>query len=168
MKRITSIIVLTVLLTHLIGFYVYFVVRQGQIRQEMRESIGSLPDEEFETFVFTPAEYNKVKVNDSEVKIDGKMYDHSAPKFENGKVILFARHDKDEDNLISFISNIVKSSKEDKKPAPSQLLSFFSLTFLSPHQLTFTVSQDKIQSFDCYSSNLLTQYFPVESPPPRL
>lgn len=168
MKKITSIIVLVVLLTHLIGFYVYFVVRQGQIRQEMRESIGSLPDEEFETFVFTLEEYQKIKVDGFEVKIDGKMYDHSAPKFENGKVILFARHDKDEDDLISFITNIINSADEDKKPVPSQLLSFFSLTFLSPYQLTFTVSQDEIQLFDCYHSNLLTQYFLVESPPPRL
>ncbi|MGB4972051.1 MAG: hypothetical protein WBO32_05300 [Cyclobacteriaceae bacterium] len=168
MKKITSIIVLTILLTHLIGFYVYFVVRQGQIRQEMRESIGSLPDEEFETFVFTVEEYQKIKVNGFEVKIDGKMYDHSTPKFENGKVTLFARHDKDEDDLISFITKIVNSSDQDKKPVPSQLLSFFNLTFLSPQQLTFVIQQDKIQSFDCYSSNLLTQYFPVESPPPQL
>ncbi|MFZ1808564.1 MAG: hypothetical protein WAU36_15130, partial [Cyclobacteriaceae bacterium] len=160
--------VLTILLTHLIGFYVYFVVRQGQIRQEMRESIGSLPDEEFETFVFTVEEYQKIKVNGFEVKIDGKMYDHSTPKFENGKVTLFARHDKDEDDLISFITKIVNSSDQDKKPVPSQLLSFFNLTFLSPQQLTFVIQQDKIQSFDCYSSNLLTQYFPVESPPPQL
>lgn len=152
---------------HLIGFYVYFVVRQAQIRQEMRESIGSLPDEEFETFVFTLEEYQKIKVNGFEVKIDGKMYDHSAPKFEDGKVILFARHDKDEDNLISFITNIVNSSNEDKKPVPSQLLSFFNLTYLSPLQLTLLVSANKIQSFDCYHSNLLTQYFPIESPPPR-
>lgn len=159
---------LTILLTHLIGFYVYFVVRQGQIRQEMRESIGSLPDEEFETFVFTVEEYQKIKVNGFEVKIDGKMYDHSTPKFENGKVTLFARHDKDEDDLISFITKIVNSSDQDKKPVPSQLLSFFNLTFLSPQQLTFVIQQDKIQSFDCYSSNLLTQYFPVESPPPQL
>ncbi len=133
----------------------------------MRESIGSLPDEEFETFVFTLEEYQKIKVNGFEVKIDGKMYDHSAPKFEDGKVILFARHDKDEDNLISFITNIVNSSNEDKKPVPSQLLSFFNLTYLSPLQLTLLVSANKIQSFDCYHSNLLTQYFPIESPPPR-
>ena len=167
MKRITSVIVLSVLLTHLIGFYVYFVVRQGQIRQEMRESIGSLPDEEFETFVFTLEEYQKVKVNGFEVKIDGKMYDHSTPKFEDGKVILFARHDKDEDDLISFITKIVNSSNEDKKPAPSQLLSFFSLTYLSPASLTLTISADHTKLFDCYSPHLLTQPFPVESPPPR-
>ncbi len=167
MKRITSIVVLTVLLTHLIGFYVYFVVRQGQIRQEMRESIGSLPDEEFETFVFTPEEYQKIKVNDFEVKIDGKMYDHSAPKFEDGKVILFARHDKDEDDLISFITNIVNSSNEDKKPVPSQLFSFFSLTYLSPTSLTLNISTDRVELFCHYSSDLLTQSFPVESPPPR-
>lgn len=133
----------------------------------MRESIGYLPNEEFETFVFTLEEYQKIKVNDFEVKIDGKMYDHSTPKFEDGKVILFARHDKDEDDLISFITHIVNTASEDKKPIPSQLLSFFSLTYLSPFPLTLSVSSDKIQSFDCYQTKLLTQHLPVESPPPR-
>jgi hypothetical protein len=134
----------------------------------MRESIGSLPDEEFETFVFTLEEYQKIKVNGFEVKIDGKMYDHSTPQFQDGKVILSARHDKDEDDLISFITNIINSAEKDKEPVPSQLLSFFSLTYLSAHPLMLVVSSDKIQPFDYYHSNLLTQDFPVESPPPRL
>lgn len=168
MKKITSIIILTALLTHLIGFYVYFVVRQGQIRQEMRESIGMLPDEEFETFVFTMEVYQKIKVNDHEVKIDGKMYDHSTPRFEDGKVVLFARHDKDEDNLISFISKIVNSSSEDKQPVPSQLLSFFSLTYLSPEPLLLTVSEEGADLIDSYLLHDINRYFPVESPPPRI
>jgi len=166
-KKIVSIIVLTALLTHLIGFCIYFVVRQGQIRQEMRESIGTLPDEEFETFVFTSEEYEKVRVNDFEVRVDGKMYDHSRPKFENGKITLFARHDAEEDNLISFLAEIINSSTNDTNPIPPQLLSFFNLIYLSPHPLTLTVSTEKENPFDCSNSNLLTQYFPIEYQPPR-
>lgn len=134
----------------------------------MRESIGLLPDEEFETFIVTLEEYQKIRVNDFDVKIDGKMYDHSRPKFENGKIILLARHDKGEDDLISFLTEIVNSAEEDKDSVPSQLLSFFSLTYLSPRPLLLAASTDQKELFDCYHSILLTPHLTIESPPPRL
>lgn len=153
---------------HLIGFYAYFIVRQNQIRQEMRESIGTIPNEEFETFVLSKEEYELVRVNDHEVKIDGRMYDHSAPKFENGKIILHAKHDKDEDNLISLLSEVVNSASKDKKPVPSQLFNFFGLTFVSPSLLVINIPSNGIELHDGFSVDLLSLDLPVESPPPRL
>lgn len=166
-KRIVSIIVLSALLAHLMGAYVYFVVRQGQIRQEMRRLIGTLPEEGLETFTFTLEEYKRVRVNDFEVKIDGRMYDHGQPEFKGGKVTLYARHDAAEDNLIGFITEILNSTAEDNSPIPSQLLNFFSLAYLSPDPFMLFVPEGKAQSMDCYQANLLAQSFPVESPPPR-
>jgi len=166
-KKIVSIVILSVVLMHLIGFYVYFVVRQGQIRQEMRESIGLLPSEEFETFILTDEEYLQVRVNDHEVKINGRMYDHSKPKFENGKVILFARHDEAEDNLIGFLTEVVNSSSQDKRPVPSQLFSFFSLTFISQIPLALNTTLETTTHLSFYSTYYLNHSIPVESPPPR-
>lgn len=168
MKRIISIVVLSLFLVHFVGFYVYFVVRQGQIRQEMREAIGYLPAEEFETFVFTESEYNQIKVNANEVKIDGKMYDHSTPKFEDGKITIFARHDQDEDNLIGFLHELVNAATHDEEPVPSQLFNFFSLTFIAdnPISLTFFFSAEKL----CYpaSEELTDRDTAITSPPPKV
>ncbi len=153
---------------HLIGFYAYFIVRQNQIRQEMRESIGLIPTEEFETFILSEEEYQQIRVNDHEVKIDGRMYDHGVPKLENGKITLHAKHDKDEDNLISLLSEVVNSASKDKKPIPSQLFNFFGLTFISPSPLVINNPSTAIELHDGFVLDLLSQDFPVESPPPRL
>ena len=153
---------------HLIGFYAYFVVRQNQIRQEMRESIGLIPTEEFETFVLSEEEYHLIRINDHEVKIDGRMYDHSVPKFKNGKIILHAKHDKDEDNLISLLNEVVNSASKDKKPVPSQLFNFFGLTFVPPATLAINDVCTTFKLLDHLKVDLLNQSYPIESPPPRL
>jgi hypothetical protein len=167
-KKIVSIVILSLFLMHLVGFYVYFVVRQGQIRQEMREAIGYLPAEEFETFVFTEAEYQQIKVNANEVKIDGKMYDHSAPQFEDGKVTIFARHDQDEDNLISFLHEVVNAAAHDEEPVPSQLFNFFSLTFITDNPISLTSFFSAEKLYYPASEELTDWYTSVTSPPPKV
>jgi hypothetical protein len=130
MKRILSIAVLILLMVHFIGFYVYFATRQFQIHQQMREHIAQLPDHQLEIFKFTRGQYQRVRVNDSEIKVDGKMYDHSSPQWEGDHVILHARHDEAEDNLIAFLEEIIHTQSTDDRPVPSQLMSFFSLVYL--------------------------------------
>jgi hypothetical protein len=166
-RKTLSILILSAFLTHLVGFYAYFVVRQSQIRKEMRESIGSLPIDQFEVFTFTPEEYQKIKVNGHEVKINGKMYDHSAPKVENGRIILYAKHDKSEDNLLSFLNEVVTRASDDSKPVPSVLMNFLSLHFISTSSLQFFSTSESEKIFDQYQANLIQQYFPVLSPPPK-
>lgn len=168
MKRIVSTAVLAIFLTHFVGFYAYFVVRQSQIREEMRALIGQMPDQDFETFVLSHDEYLRIRVNDHEVKINGQMYDHSAPKFEKGKVTLYAKHDEAEDNLIDFLRAVVKSASDDEKPVPSQLLSFLSLTFVTYHPLAVNPSFVFEKLNHPFSEKLHTRHLPVLSPPPKV
>lgn len=154
-------------LTHFIGFYAYFVVRQAQIRQEMREMIGSLPADQFEIFELEIEEYEKIKVNDHEVRIDGKMYDHSTPKIENGKIILYAKHDKAEDSLIGFINGVVNKAANDSKPVPSVLINFFSLHFIPVNTLEMPQPPESTKIIDGFEVHLLSPHYPVVSPPPQ-
>lgn len=158
---------LSVFLTHLVGFYAYFVVRQAQIRQEMREKIGSLPSDQLEIFELSLEEYQKIKINDHEVRIDGKMYDHSTPKFEKGKIILFAKHDQAEDNLISLLSEIANRAANDNQPVPSSLMNFLSLQFIPVSTLQMFSPCESINMTDNYHANLVWQYYPIDAPPPK-
>ncbi|HEY5691912.1 MAG TPA: hypothetical protein VIS49_10675 [Cyclobacteriaceae bacterium] len=167
MRKIISIIALSIFLTHLAGFYIYFVVRQAQIHQEMRQEIASLPADEFEIFELSIEEYQKIKVNNHEVKIDGKMYDHSAPKLENGKIILYAKHDQAEDNLISFLSEVVNIASHDNKPAPSTLMSYLTLQFISAGILEMFFFNESINFMDNFQVNLVSKDYPVDAPPPK-
>lgn len=156
------------MLMHLIGFYAYFVVRQSQIREEMRAAIGTLPSQEFERFVFTMQDYEKIKVNDHEVKINGRMYDHSSPKFEGDNIILLARHDEAEDSLISFFSELIETASDDNKPVPSQLQNFLNLTFIPQSTLTLPLIQEVVIKYCDYAVTVKNPFTSIESPPPRL
>lgn len=143
------------------------MVRQAQIHQEMRQEIASLPADEFEIFELSIEEYQKIKVNNHEVKIDGKMYDHSAPKLENGKIILYAKHDQAEDNLISFLSEVVNIASHDNKPAPSTLMSYLTLQFISAGILEMFFFNESINFMDNFQVNLVSKDYPVDAPPPK-
>lgn len=168
MKKTISFAILSVFLIHLIGFYAYFVVRQLQIKQEMREAISSLSADQFEIFEFTIDVYQKVKVNDHEVSIDGKMYDHGSPKIENGKVILYAKHDAAEDNLLSFMAEVVNRHTNDSKPVPSVLSSFLTLHFITEEPLQISFLKRNVKQFSVVATNIISLYYPIESPPPQL
>ena len=158
---------LTVILIHLIGFYVYFVVRLDQIRSEMRENIAFLPPNEFEVFELTFEEYDRVRMDDHEVKINGRMYDHATPRIENGMVILYAKHDAAEDNLLSLVEEIVKTASGDTKEVPTELTTFFHLDCIPQGSLTINST---LTTRDCTShpnEKLLSEKLPVESPPPK-
>ncbi len=167
MKKIISLTILSIFLAHFVGFYAYFVVRQAQIRHEMREMIGSLPHDQFEIFELTVHEYEKIKVNDHEVRINGRMYDHSTPKIEKGKIILYAKHDKAEDSLIGFIKEMVSKATHDSKPAPSVLMNFLSLHFIPVNTLEIPQPPDAIKMVVNFQVHLLSPHYPVLSPPPK-
>lgn len=151
----------------MIGFYFYFVVRQAQIQQEMREEISSLPVDQFEIFELSIEEYQKIKVNDHEVKMGGKMYDHSTPKLENGKIILYAKHDQAEDSLISFLDEVVNRASHDTKPVPSTLMSFLTLQFVSAGTLEMYFPAESINITDNFQANLVWEFYSVNTPPPK-
>ena len=168
MKKILAILILSVMCIHLAGFYAYFVVRQNQIRQEMREAIGTLPTQDFQRFVFKKEEYQKVRVNDHEVRINDKMYDHGAPTFEGEMIVLLALHDEAEDSLISLFKELIESSSQDKKPVPSQLFSFLNLIFITESSL-FLPTVDLAAQKICFDSTApLDVVLPIPSPPPRI
>ena len=129
--------------------------------------IGSLPSDQFEIFEIEIEAYEKIKVNDHEVRIDGKMYDHSTPKIENGKIVLYAKHDKAEDSLISFINEVVNSATNDSKPVPSVLMNFLSLYFIPVSTLEISRPCEAIKFIDDFHAQLLSPHYPVVSPPPK-
>lgn len=151
----------------MVGFYVYFVVRLGQIRVEMRENIASLSPEEFEIFHLTLEEYKNVRVNDHEVRINGQMYDHSSPNIENDMVTLYAKHDEAEDHLFALLHKIVDTHANDHKSAPQQLMLFLSLVFEKPSCLQIQSASAHNKKYYHQSEPLLDRETPVPAQPPR-
>lgn len=168
MKKIIGITLLSLLLLQAAGCYVYFIARLTAIRAEMREQLKTLPDHELTVFTFTQEEFRKVKENDHEVKVNGKMHDIARIVIQDNKLLIYALHDEAEDNLLSFLDEMVKRSSTDKKPIPSQLVQLLTLQFISiesqfPQNSSVAISHSSFY-LSCQNSHTPI----IDSPPPRI
>jgi hypothetical protein len=166
-KRIATIFFVGIILTQVVGCYVYFASRLISIRHEMREQLKLLPDEELAKFIFTEAEFRQAKVNDHEIKVDGKMHDIARIESKEGQLHVYAVHDEAEDNLLAFLSEIASRSSKDKKPVPSQLLKLISLQFVKTEISWPNNSGNFIVHNTDYSKSVSEFVQMIESPPPR-
>ncbi len=166
-KKLIGLTLLCLLLLQAAGCYVYFIARLTAIHVEMREQLKTVPDHELTLLTFTKEEFRKAKENDYEVKVNGKMHDIARIVIQGNKLLVYAIHDEAEDNLLSFLDEMVKRSSNDKKPVPTQLVQLLTLQFISTEtrlpQNTFVT----IHHSSLYLSALSSRATIIDSPPPR-
>lgn len=166
-KRIATIFFLGLLVLQVAGCYVYFMVRLSAIRTEKRAELKLLPDSALTVLTLTPAEFKQARVEEHEVKVAGKMYDIARIKLREGLVHVYGIHDEAEDNLLSFLNELVKRSTNDKKPIPEQLVNLLALEFLLEiNSLPVNCSQP-ITHQSIYQNVISTVFHNSETPPPR-
>jgi hypothetical protein len=166
-KRVTVILFLSLLLIQVAGCYIYFVGRLVAIRTELREQLKHLPEAQLTRFQFTPEEFIKVRVEDHEIKVGGKMYDIARVTEQSDQVVVWALHDEAEDNLLAFLSEMVSRSTNDKKPVPIQVEQLLMLSFLPE---SFATPQNKCSDIihtTPYKEFGSMVFFTCELPPPR-
>ena len=158
---------LSLFLFHFSGSYVFFAVRLVAIHKEMRKKLKSLPDDHFEIIQLPAAAFKKVVTAENEIEWQGKMYDIGKLKVSSDQFILFVIHDKAEDDLLSFLDEIIKRSETDSWEAPSQVLAFITLIFI-PNENVFQFHQviSPVQ-ISVYTERLYSVMLPIDSPPPQ-
>jgi hypothetical protein len=167
-KKLFSRFCLMLLLMQVAGGYIYFWARLSVIRQEMRQQLRHRPDDQLTLLVLTQDEFKKARVDDHEVKVDGKMFDIARYEVENDTVKIYALHDRAEDNLLAFVNELIRRSAHDKKPVPTQLIQLVSLIFIPCQQVELTHRQLSVHHHTPYrfpSTGFITE---VENPPPRV
>jgi len=167
-KRTLSVLVLSIFLAHFAGFYVYFFVQLKQVRKEMRVKLKDLPEEELELIKLSFTEYQKAKIEEHEIRVEGKMYDIARVEEKNGVILVYCLHDKAEDNLLAFLDKILTLPLKDKK-APPQLIKFVSLSFIVPQAFAWKEGAERLFKSFTYYHLYVSAFFPtLHSPPPRL
>jgi hypothetical protein len=129
-KKYISLLLVGVLVIHLAGFYVYFIVRLGDLRMTMREKLAELPADQLEAVRIPLQKFNISWMEDKEMKWQGKMFDIARVEYQNDRVIVYCLHDKDEDGLLSFIVAVIDMSQQDRQSAPPSVTQFLSLKFI--------------------------------------
>jgi hypothetical protein len=167
MKKGLSVFILCLFLAHFAGFYVYFFIQLTQVRQEMRAQLKHLPADQLQLIKLSNEEYKKAKVDEHEIKVDGKMYDIARMYTEADTIFIYAIHDEAEDNLLAFLDRILSVPLKDKS-APNQILKFTTLTFIVPALLQHNPSRCVIPVAETgYLASHITFIQLPDSPPPK-
>lgn len=132
MKKAIAVFLLLLMAVNLAGFYGYFVLRMKEIHTEAREALKRLPETSLQRFEFSTAEYRSIRVEDHEIRVNGKMYDIARTERTADAVVVWALHDEAEDDLFAFINKVMDNAAQDDHQAPKDFTQFLSLQFLLP------------------------------------
>ncbi len=102
MKLVYSFLFSSIVCVNLFGFYLSFFKAQWQIKKEMRVAIKHSDSTQLERFVFTETEFAALQVEEDEIRFRNNMYDIKLKEIKNGLVTVWAKHDKEETELLSF------------------------------------------------------------------
>lgn len=137
-KKAFSFLVLAVVIIHLAGFYVYFVVRLDEIRTSMRLKLAEFPTNQLQAISIPFDKFQSSWLGDLEMEWKGNMYDIARVQPSGDDVVVFCLRDEDEDGLLNFIGAVVDMSRQDTRPAPPQVVQFFSLKYVTSLPLAIT------------------------------
>ena len=167
MKRLAAILLVVVFLFNFTGFYIYFVFRLAEIRREMHSLLKTLPESQLKLFTLTEAEFARVRMGDDEIKVNGKMHDIARVVRSQGQLRVYAVHDEAEDNLLSFLDEVLKRAGRDKKPLPQNIFHTFNAC-LSPYGLSLANSFSHVTHLTFYKAEATEAFVRVFSPPPKV
>ncbi|MBK5279376.1 MAG: hypothetical protein JJE09_11000 [Bacteroidia bacterium] len=135
----------------------------------MRHKLKDIPTDQLEVIHLSKTEYQRLLRGSDEIEINGKMYDIARTQIKEAVVIVFALHDSAEDNLLSFLDDVLKNATQDSQQASTTLFQFNLLSFVLPNEV---ISEDialiQNRSFTRYSEIDLSFVCPLDTPPPRV
>lgn len=165
MKRLIALIFLVVLVLNVSGTYVFFAIRIGRIYAQRREDLKTPSSSKISRFEFSEAGFQNVRVNKREIKVDGKMYDITQITKSDGRVYVSCIHDEAEDDLFSFLDDVLEQSEKDQRTARAVhfwFTDFYERVLISQHR-NFLIIQSNTAYYQM-SSEKATQ---IIAPPPK-
>lgn len=143
MKKAGAILIITLFAAHSVGFYAWFVVRLSDIHAEAKKQLSLAPPDQLSMLQIPAKSFNREWLSDMELEWEGKMYDIAKVEKAGDFILVYARHDADEDELLSLLDTVLRTSQQDQKPVPDTVIQFLSLIFVQPSsefelQITFS------------------------------
>ena len=149
------------------GLLLFYHLHQYVIRMEMHELIKD-DHTAFEKLFISLSEFQKSKINDSEIFLDGKMYDIKSVSIVGNKVSLLAINDTEEKNIIDKIKKLImnEGSKED---IPYPVVKFLYLSYIPPvHNHSLFIEGISNIDFASFCVAIVSRATAVFSPPPEI
>lgn len=168
-RTVFAVFLVLLMAANLSGFYVYFLFRLEVIHEEAKAALFKESAESFERFVLTRSAYEDALVEENEIRLNDRMYDVAKMEFKDEQVILYARHDKAEDNLLLFIKEVIQNASSDNQNAPGALASFLFLNFLKSDPIQLELASAGQQRHNTFYSSIFSIVHPIGlTPPPEM
>lgn len=169
MKKVSALLLFSILFTNTAGFYVYYVIALQRIHTESRASLRTLPEEQLTRLIVSRETFNDSRVERDEIKLDGKMYDIARISFTPDSVIVFAMHDEKEENFLSFANEIMSKPFQQDSNVTGSVLQFISLIFVPGQRINLFDSDSSIVEHQSNHPLLISERSIVlRVPPPRI
>lgn len=150
------------------GMLLFYNVEQVLVQIRMNERIHESSNS-FETLILSKVLFEKVKVNASELEINGKMYDIKSLEQKNDQLVLKVLKDDDESLIINAIKRLMQNSNRSKNNFPRQLQQLITFDYLQPStQNYFILTENSIQFSRNLHFQLLLNYLSKTTPPPKI
>jgi hypothetical protein len=164
-KRKLSILFIGIVVINLFGVYLGYLLQQIQLHTQMSRILSQMPDNKLEKITLSITAYKHLQTVPDEVRVNGEMYDVKHSEVQGDSIVLFAKHDGKETDLIEgFLSFIEEDESETKgskvTPAPVQQ------DFVLPATLLNISSSTNTKIVQLYNTVLLNTCMPVACPPP--
>lgn len=167
MKKVCYIILLPILFLQAGGALWYFHIQQENLKQEMAE-VTQNPGTACITMQLSRSEFQKGRIGNHEIYVNGSMYDIRSFNISGDMVQLIVVNDTKEERIIEHIKGYVNTNTPGSKGAATQLIKLLTLDYINQsfnQDLSLTETREDEWSVPCtsFQSHLST----VTSPPPE-
>jgi hypothetical protein len=166
-RKVISIVLVTILLLNLIGGPAYFCAQLIYQRQAMRQLLAKTPKDQLTRLDLTINGLEDARVEDDELLLNGKMFDIAQIEIDGNTATVYGLFDMKENGLLASLR--AQSRKNTENSASDQVIArFVTMTFIAEYfQLPTAQELDIVQYFDSRS----VIYQPISlnhlNPPPE-
>ncbi len=170
MRLCSAIFLLSILLLNLFGFYTAFFVSRECVKTDIAGQMKALSQNLLEQFEFTVNDYYQLTRpdgGDGELIINGAMYDVKGTEIKAGKVIVYAKKDMAELNLINNFLSVLHNNSSPKTGDTNLLIKIMQQDFVWTESNSLKLITENAQpAYFPQNFALISRVGDLASPPP--
>lgn len=167
MKKIGTILLLTILLLQAGGIFLIYKTQQIYVQQEMQQALNS-EKTQFQKIILSFSDYQKNKINAHEISVKGKMYDVKSITVYSDSLELLVINDSKEKTILEKIKELTALNNGQNYNLPNQLQKLLSLSYLSPNTYSiFFICSLTEHVFLSPALTFISSDLDVSTPPPE-
>ena len=165
LKRTISLVLLLINLLLAGGYSIIYKIQQLRVRSEMLEELKE-GQAVATKLTLSISDFQKSKINSSEIYFKGKMYDVKSVNISTDMVELLVINDTKEEKIIEKNNELSKNANGQNK-LPSQLLKLITMVYIFPVPNYQCLIQKRQNHFLLSLETLVSYKTEITSPPPK-